>query len=272
MQEVRTYPSGTFSWVDLATTDAAAAKQFYTQLFGWQANDMPAGDQGIYTMLTLEDKEVAALYQMSEEQRTQGVPPHWLSYVTVEDITAATEKASAHGGSVLAPPFEVMEAGHMALLQDPTGATFALWQPENHIGAKLVNIPGTFSWNELATTDVDKAKAFYEALFGWEIETSPMPTGGPYTTFKNKGRMAGGMLQIGPDWGEIPSNWTVYFAVEDCDAAVKKAEGLGGKRHMDPMDIPEVGRFTVLEDPQGAFFTIIKMYVYDPPPGYDSHE
>jgi hypothetical protein len=267
MQEVKQYPAGTFSWVDLATTDAAAAKAFYTRLFGWEAHDMPAGPEGTYTMLTLAGKYVAGLYEMGDEQRGQGIPPHWLSYVSVDDIDAATEKVSALGGTVLAGPMDVMEAGRMAMIQDPTGASFALWQAGQHIGAALVNIPGTFSWNELATTDTEKASAFYSGLFGWECTKDDMPTG-PYYTFKNQGRMGGGMLQMTEEWGDMPSNWSVYFSVEDCDATVQQARELGGMNLMDPFEIPEVGRFAVMQDPQGAYFTVIKAYVIDPPPGY----
>jgi hypothetical protein len=270
MQEVKRYPAGTFSWADLGTTDAAAAKQFYTRLFGWQAHDMPAGPEGVYVMLTLHDKEVAALYEMGAEHRPPDMPPHWNSYISVDDLDATTEKVASLGGTVLAPPMDVMEAGRMAMVQDPTGAVFALWQPRQHIGAKLVNMPGALSWNELLTTDTAKASAFYTALFGWETQTTPSPDGTPYTTFSNQGRMAGGMLQIGPDWGEIPSSWTVYFAVEDCDATVELARELGGAPQMPPTDIPDVGRFAVLQDPQGAFFTVIKMNFADPPPGYES--
>jgi hypothetical protein len=270
MQEVKRYPAGTFSWADLGTTDAAAAKQFYTRLFGWQAHDMPAGPEGVYVMLTLHDKEVAALYEMGAEHRPPDMPPHWNSYISVDDLDATTEKVASLGGTVLAPPMDVMEAGRMAMVQDPTGAVFALWQPRQHIGAKLVNMPGALSWNELLTTDTAKASAFYTALFGWETQTIPSPSGSPYTTFSNQGRMAGGMLQIEPDWGEIPSSWTVYFAVEDCDATVELARELGGSPQMPPTDIPDVGRFAVLQDPQGAFFTVIKMNFADPPPGYES--
>jgi hypothetical protein len=267
MQEVKQYPAGTFSWVDLATPDAAAAKAFYTHVFGWEAHDSPAGPDSVYTMLSLAGKHVAGLYEMSAEQRAQGIPPHWLSYVTVDDIDAATEKVTALGGTVLAGPMDVMEAGRMAMVQDPTGATFALWQAGQHIGAALVNIPGTFSWNELATTDVDKAGAFYGGLFGWEVTKDDMPTG-PYYTVKNKGRMAGGMLQMTAEWGDMPPSWSVYFTVEDCDATIKQVHELGGNALMEPFEIPEVGRFAVMQDPQGAHFTIIKAYAMDPPPGY----
>ncbi len=269
MQEVKQYPSGTFSWIDLATTDAAAAKQFYGQLFGWEAHDMPAGEAGIYTMLTLAGREVAALYEMNADMRSQGVPPHWLSYVTVDDVDTTAEKAASLGGTLLSPPFDVMESGRMALIQDPTGAMFALWQARQHIGAKLVNMPGAFGWNELATRDIEKATAFYNALFGWDTMTAEMPTGN-YTSFSNNGRAVGGMLEMTEEWGDIPPAWTVYFGVEDCDAAAQKVQDLGGAVLVPPTDIPDIGRFAVVQDPQGATFTVMRMDMVDPPPGYEA--
>lgn len=268
MQEVMRYPSGTFAWADLATTDTAAARQFYTQLFGWQAHDMPAGPDSVYTMLLLEGKEVAGLYEMAAEQKAQHIPPYWLSYVSVDDLDSMAAKAQSLNGTILLPPMDVMDAGRMALVQDPTGAIFGMWQPGQHIGAKLVNIPGTLCWNELATTSTDQAGAFYTALFGWQTSTSTSATGMPYIAFHNQGRMAAGMMQIAPEWGEMPPNWSVYFAVEDCDATVARARELGATIEMEPMEIPDTGRFAVVQDPQGAVFMVIKMYVADPPPGY----
>jgi hypothetical protein len=269
MQEVTRYPPGTFSWVDLATTDAAAAKQFYCRLFGWEAHDEPAGPEGVYTMLKLAGRNVAALYEMNADMQAQGVPPHWLSYITVDDIAATTAKVAALGGTVLAEPFDVMEAGRMAVVQDSTGAMFALWQPGRHAGATLVNMPGAFSWNELATPDAAKAIEFYKGLFGWEAQTSEMPSG-PYTTLSNQGRMNGGMLQMTEEWGDMPPSWSVYFGVDDCDAAVALAQELGATVAVPAFDIPPVGRMAVLQDPQGAVFTVIKMDMVDPPPGYET--
>jgi uncharacterized protein len=258
MSEVTSYPPGTFCWVELASTDAPAAKRFYTQLFGWSFTDNPAGPGMVYTMLTLDGKDIAALYQQREEERDQGVPPHWGSYVSVASADKTAKKATSLGGTVIAEPFDVMEVGRMAVIKDPTGAVFSLWQPKAHYGAKLVNEPGAFTWNELLTTDVERAKAFYTGLFGWGAETKQM---GPisYTILSNGGRPNGGLMKIAEEWGPVPANWLVYFAVEDCDRAVEKAKGLKAKVTAPPMDIPEVGRFAVLQDPQGATFAVIKL-------------
>jgi hypothetical protein len=258
MTEFETYAPGTFCWVDLATTDAKGAKTFYTKLFDWGAIDLPAGDAGIYTMLDKAGKNVCALYQMPETMQSD-TPPHWLSYISVQDVEETTEQAKALGGAVLQPPCDVMEAGRMSLIQDPTGAIFALWQPMQHIGAELANEPNTLCWNELQTKDPVKAEAFYTQLFGWTVHKSQNAQGGDYTEFQREGHSGAGMIEIQEDWGDVPPNWIVYFAVEDCDAILEKAKALGGQVDMSPMEIEDVGRFAILQDPQGAYFTIIQM-------------
>jgi predicted enzyme related to lactoylglutathione lyase len=217
-------------------------------------------------MLQLEGRDVAALSQMSEEQQSQGMPPMWNSYVSVENADESAEKAAALGGTVIAPPFDVFDSGRMAVIQDPTGAVFSVWQPKSHIGAKLVNIPGTLGWNELVTKDVAQAKSFYSQLFGWESETQDMGNGMEYTTIMNKGRGNGGMIQMTEEWGDAPSHWMVYFSVADCDASIEKAKTLGASVHVPPQDIPEVGRFSMIQDPQGASLTLIQLVNPEAPP------
>jgi hypothetical protein len=258
MTEFNEYAAGTFCWVDLATSEAAGAKKFYSELFGWKLADTPAGPDMVYTMAQMRDKPVAALYEMSQEMKSQGIPPHWLSYVSVSDVDESAAKAKALGGQVLMAPADVMEAGRMALIQDPTGATVALWQPKAHIGAQIVNEPGTLCWNELATRDTKTAEDFLTKLFGWTTDKQDMGHM-IYTNFKVGERYNGGMLQMTEEWGNLPPHWMVYFAVEDCDASVEQAKALGARIGVPPTDIPAVGRFAVIEDPQGAVFTIIKM-------------
>ena len=146
-------------------------------------------------------------------------------------------------------------AGRMAIFQDPTGAFFCVWQAREHIGATIVNEPGAFCWNELATKDTSRAIEFYTKLFGWRANVQDVQ----YTIFMNGENMAGGMLEMKPEWGDVPPNWMVYFAVDVCDASAEKAKDLGGQILNPPTDIPEVGRFSMLQDPQGAAFSIIKL-------------
>ena len=148
---------------------------------------------------------------------------------------------AALGGKVAKDPFDVFDVGRMAVVEDPPGATFAIWQPRKHAGAHIVNQPGTLCWNELMTKDVASSAKFYTELFGWKADTQKL---GPidYTTFMNGERPAGGMMAIAEDMGDIPPNWLVYFAVEDCDETLKKVESEGGKVAGPPTDVPEIGR------------------------------
>ena len=258
MQEKPQYKPGTFCWVELATSDADSAKAFYTQLFGWTYEDHPMGPGMVYTMLRLDGKDVGALYKLMDEQAAQGVPPNLLSYVSVKNADESTAKAKELGATILKDAFDVMTVGRMSVIQDPTGAVFALWQAGDHSGAGIYNVPGSFCWNELMTTDTAKDKAFYTDLFGWGAKTQSFGDF-EYTMFQNGERGAGGMLQITPEMGPIPSNWLTYFSVDDCDAKVQKATELGGKVMKPADDIPGVGRFAILIDPQGAAFAIIKL-------------
>lgn len=257
MSERSSYVPGTFSWIDLSTPNPTDAKAFYTALMGWDAVDMPIDGGGVYTMFRYQGKDVAGMGEMPAAQVTQGVPPNWMSYVSVDNAEAVAAKAADLGGTVIVPAFDVMDSGRMAVIQDPTGAVFSLWQPGNHIGAGLVNEPVSLSWNELATSDSDKAAAFYTALFDWTTDLQEMPQG-PYTVFLNQGNMNAGMMQITEDWGDIPPHWMIYFAVEDCDATAAKVTELGGQVSVPPFDIA-IGRIAVVNDPQGAHFTIIKL-------------
>ena len=252
MSERSEYAPGTFCWIELGTTDTAAAKKFYTELLGLTAVDAP------YVKLQRDGKDVAALYELNEEQRSQGIPPHWLSYVSVSSADDAAARAEELGGTVLKQPFDVYDVGRMAMIQDPTGAAFAVWEPRKHQGAQLANEPGTLAWNELLTNDVDAAGEFYTKLFGWGTQVQQIGPG-PYTVFMVGDRPNGGMMKIAEEWGNVPSNWMAYIAVEDCDQCADKAKELGAKVTAPPTDIPEVGRFAMIQDPQGAMFAIIKL-------------
>lgn len=261
MKLVTQYPHACFAWTDLSTTDADAAKTFYTQLFGWEAVDMPLPMGGFYTMLQIDGHDVCALSQQQEE----GMPPVWVSYINVDDVDTAAQKATAAGGNVFIPPMDVMEAGRMALLQDPTGAAVALWQAKDHIGSQVVNQPNSVVWNELATREPEKAATFYRSILGWDHRYDEANS---YYVFTNQGRMAAGMITMNEQWEGIPPHWMVYFAVDDAQAMADKAASLGGTVAVPPQEIPGTGTFAVIQDPQGAVFSIIKMEQVDPPPGH----
>ena len=251
MGERTQYEPGTFCWTDLATTDQDGAKAFYQGLFGWEAEDLPVGDGITYSMMRIGGKDVAAISPQPQQQREAGVPPMWNSYVSVESADTAADRAAALGATVHAPPFDVLESGRMAVIQDPQGAFFMVWQPKQHIGARLVNVPGALSWNELASPDLEASAAFYRDLFGWTIQTFE-GTAQPYQVIQNGDRGNGGMRELDPG---MPPHWDVYFATEDIDAGLAKAEELGGAKLAGPIDI-QIAKVGVAQDPQGAVFML----------------
>ncbi len=260
--EVSKHTAGSFCWIELGTTDQPSAKQFYSQLFGWNINDVPMGPDSFYTMLQKNGKDVSALYQLSPEQKSQGIPPHWMLYIAVESADEIAKAVTAAGGKVMAEPFDVFDVGRMSIVQDPTGATFALWQPKNHIGVQLHNEDNTLCWQELVTRDPAAAKKFYTKVFGWNDVTKEYgPT--QYTEYyigdPKDQKSTGGMLKMTEERGDVPSHWMAYFAVNDCEAAVEKAKSLGANIFVPPTDVPGVGRFAMIADPQGALFSVIKL-------------
>jgi len=255
MVEKTRHEPGTFCWVELATTDATAAKRFYESLFGWTSTDLP-GPAGAYTILRKNGRDAAALYQLRPEP--PGARPSWTSYVRVESTDDAVAHAKEIGGNVRMGPYDAGENGRMAVIEDPTGAVFSVWEPKGNPGVGVVNEPGSFCWQELYTRDPERAADFYSGLFGWKREARHMDFG-DYVIFEQSGTMMAGMMRIPKEWGPMPSHWLVYFAVDDCDATVDEARGLGASVTIAPMDVETAGRFAMLSDPQGAGFAVIKL-------------
>lgn len=261
--EVSKHLPGTFCWVELGTSDQDAAKKFYTELFGWTVNDISMGPDGVYTMFQLNGKDCAAAYTLMPQERSMGIPPYWGLYICVENADASAKAIAGAGGTVLAEPFDVSDVGRMAIAQDPTGASFKIWQPLNNIGVGVMAEVNSMCWQELATRDLDGAKKFYSTVFGWDPQTKE-DDGMRYTEIFLKGADGkpfafGGMYSMMPHMTGIPPHWMPYFAVADCDATVEQAKSLGGQPHVPPMDIPNVGRFSMLTDAQGAAFAVIKL-------------
>ena len=255
MSLIDTYAPGTFCWADLGTPDDAAATRFYTTLFGWTAQRMPMGPGAFYTMLHADGRSVAALYR--QEAPAHG-PPRWLSYIAVAQAGDAAGRAKALGATVLMEPFDVLDVGRMAMVQDPTGAVVALWEARRHAGAGVMGEPGSICWNELATTDTARAGTFYASLLGWSADAQPMGAT-VYTLFSSDGASRGGMMTIPPAWGGVPAQGLVYFAVSDCDGATTLAQSLGATVRVAPTEAPGVGRFSMIADPQGAVFAMIEL-------------
>jgi uncharacterized protein len=253
MAERTQHTPGTFSWTDLNTTDQEGAKSFYSGLFGWEITDMPAGEGVVYSMAAIGGKWVGAISPQPQQQRDAGVPPAWNSYITVTDVDDAAARAGELGATVHAPPFDVMEAGRMAVVQDPQGAWVLLWQANQHIGAGLVNAPGALCWNELGSPDPEGSAKFYGDLLGWTTE--PMEGGEmPYLVVKTAdGHTNGGIRPPMP--AGTPPFWLVYFAAEDLDASLAKVSELGGNVLMGNTDIG-IARIGIAQDPQGAVFAL----------------
>ena len=242
MGQRTSYPPGTFSYAELATSDAAAAKAFYTDLFGWTYEDVPMGDAPPYSPAFKDGSQVAALFETSDQ------PPHWNCYVTVTSVDGTAASAGEHGGSVISEPFEVMELGRMAVIADPGGAALCLWEPRQHIGAYLVNTPGAMTWNDLVTPDPEAAARFYGVLFGWRVEE--IPNAGGYRLIFNGERTNGGIMPV-----DGPMAWMPYFGHEDVERVAAEVEGKGGRLFNGPLQMPK-GSVAIVGDPQGAVFAV----------------
>jgi uncharacterized protein len=246
MGERTSYEPGTFSWAELATSDADAAKTFYSSLFGWDYDDAPVGDDQVYSMARRDGRNVAALF--ASEQ-----PPHWNCYVTVESVDTAAARAGELGADVVMEPFDVMDVGRMSAIADPTGAALCLWEPRSSIGASLVNAPGAMTWNDLITPDPQAAARFYGELFGWTADE--IPGAGGYRVIKNRDRSNGGIMPLDRErmGADTRASWMPYFGHEDVDRLVEEVGGLGGRVFNGPMRMPQ-GSVAILGDPQGAVF------------------
>jgi predicted enzyme related to lactoylglutathione lyase len=253
------YKIGNFVWNEAGVRDAEAAKKFYTELLGWTPQDMDMGPQGTYTLLQVDGKNVAGLYELKGEQFAN-VPPHWMPYVAVDDCDERTHRAQALGGRMMMPPMDVPNVGRMSIVSDPLGATLSLFQRSERASAdkEVPTGPGTFCWNELMTTNIRQAAEYYGRLLHWEPNRQQVGDT-PYTVWLNGDQMAGGMMEITEQMGDIQPHWMSYVSVKDCDATVKKAARLGANILHGPMDIPTVGRMATIQDPQGAVFSVITM-------------
>jgi len=253
MPTIERHVPGSFCWAELATSRQPEAKSFYQELFGWTASDFPMGPNDFYTMFKLEGRDVGSAYTLRPEMVKQGIPAHWALYVAVQSADDSATLAASLGAKVLAPAFDVYDAGRMAKIVDPTGAHLSLWQPKLNKGFGISGVPGTFCWADLMTPDPHRAAKFYSGLFGWKLETGQQ--GGDYLHIKNGEQFIGGVPPAGSAGPGVPSHWSLYYQVTDCDASTAKAKALGAAVHMPPMTLEGVGRWAVMADPQGAAFS-----------------
>jgi predicted enzyme related to lactoylglutathione lyase len=276
MSEQDRYIPGVPCWIDTTQPDPGAAVEFYGQLFGWEFEDaMPSESPVRYYMARLPGGDVGAVGSQADGASGRAA---WNTYVWVEDADQTAAKVREAGGAVLMEPMDVFDSGRMAIFADPEGAVFCVWQAKSHRGAAVVNEPGSLNFNNLNTRDLERARAFYGAVFGWELipvgEASmwALPAYGDFLEQRTPG-MRKGMAEMGAparfeevvasalaipdDQPDTPAHWSVTFGVDDADAVAAKAAELGGQVVVPPFDAPWV-RMTVITDPQGATFTASK--------------
>ena len=246
------FTPGTPNWIDLGTTDVAAAADFYGNIFGWTLDSL-GPEAGGYGIFRKDGKQVAGVGPATDPDRGSS----WTTYFATDDASDVAGKVQAHGGQVIMAPMDVMDQGRMGVFTDPAGAFFSVWQPGKHTGAELTNEPGSLVWNELMTSDIDACKTFYPEVLGVSTRDVSMAEGMTYTLLLSDDKPVAGAMALDPAWGPIPSGWSVYFAVDDCDATHSKALELGATTAIAPNDSP-AGRFAILTDPQGGAFSIIK--------------
>lgn len=249
-------PIGRFCYTELATPDLPGAQAFYGGLFGWAFESVPSS-RGGYHLIKLHGELLGGLYALPSDRASQGA--HWIAYVRVASADALADRVRAHGGTVLAGPFDVSQVGRMVVAKDPAGAVLCFWQSEALEGATIFGEPGALCWMELATPDPAGSRAFFQRLLGWGAKVST-DMGFEYTEFQQGGESLAGMMAMdGPAWEGISPHWMAYIQVEDADAAAAQAQALGGVVCVPPTDIPGVGRFAVLTDPQGATISVLRL-------------
>jgi uncharacterized protein len=258
MPNVETHTPGDFCWVELVTTDQVAAKKFYSELFCWTTSDFPMAPNDFYSTFKIDGRDVGAACTLRSEQRARGVRAHWNLYIAVENADTAAARAAELGANVISEPFQVSDVGRMAVLQDPTGAVFSMWQAKRHSGFGIKGVPNTFCVADLSTPDQDRASRFYEQLFGWRVEKEDEDSAHNYYHLFNQNEFIGGILPAAFRKPAVPPHWQIYWLVSNCDAVASKAQNLGATLQMPPMTIENIGRMAVLADPQSAAFAIFE--------------
>lgn len=251
----KSYKPGEFCWTDIGTTDVKAAKKFYKAVFGCTITDMKMGPGAdTYSILRVKGKDVGGLYPITAADKKKKVKPSWLPYISIKNLARSMAKAKAAGAKVVDAPKEVGDAGRFAVLKDPAGAEFALWQPGTNPGADLEDAPGSVTWHDLSVKNTKAAGKFYTTTLGWKVRERKFSEGAYYIFMLGKIQACG--MWPSPMSG-LPPCWITHWKVADCAKAAATVKRLKGKVLMGPMAVPGMGRFAIAADPQGAAFGII---------------
>lgn len=256
MGSAQRHPPGTPAWVNLQTpVGPLTASRFYCALFGWRmlARHRPMDDASGWWIFRLDDMDVGDV--------GPGPKPTWTMNISVDDADATARAVVDQGGGISLWPTPYFGTGRMAICSDPLGARFAIWESAGQLSPDVTDEPGSFTWCELTCRDVDVAKAFYAAVFGWESTYPPFLEGSGYSVFSlpDVERPVAGMVQVDDLWPEdVPPHWMIYFAVTDTDRVAARAAELGGSVAVEPFDLFNVGRVAVLNDPEGASFSVLQ--------------
>lgn len=245
------YLHGKFVWFEHVSANIDNARRFYDNLFGWTSEGLPMGGQ-TYHMIRNGAEGIAG-YRTAPA----GVPNHWMSYLSVADVDKTAKAAEAAGAKVLMPPTDFPPVGRGATLADPTGGAFSIWKGAD--GDRPDHDPpviGDWCWNELTTPDDKKALAFYEKVFSYGHDSMEMGPQGTYYMLKVGDKMRGGLMKS-PMPG-VPAGWLPYVLVANCDASLAKAKQLGATECVGATDIPNMGRFAIVNDPTGAAIGIFQ--------------
>lgn len=255
--------AGRFVWHDLMSTDPAAAKAFYTRLFGWSCQERDMGPEiGTYTMWSAAGSDIGGLVPLDPGH---GAPSHWISYVTVDDVEATTERVKELGGRVPVSATDIPGVGRFAVILDPQGAAISPFRYEDREGAggvppELDGLPpvGHFCWYQVNARDLASAADFYASIFGWGVVKTRMEGVGPYYLFHRGSQEVGSGMEIpkGPEGVETPGHWIAYVRVADAEATEAEARKLGAEVYVGTTEVPGIGRFAVLADPTGASFAL----------------
>jgi uncharacterized protein len=258
MPNFDSHPAGNFVWFELSTSDPAGAKQFYSSLLGWEAEDMPMGPDMTYTMFRLECRDTAGAYSMKPEDRQLGIPPNWLLYISVDNADSAVASSLEHGGSAMSPAFDIPNVGRMAVLQDPVGAIVAIFQPGHHKGVGIYGENNAFCWADLQTPDRERSAKFYGSVFGWKLVPGKDKDAGGYLHIVNGEQYIGGFPEPRNLPPSVMPHWLPYIQCADCAAQTARAKELGGSIIMPATIVEDQLSYSVVADPQGAVFALFQ--------------